>query len=121
MTYRKQDGTFYTLLIKNSQRPITSSMATQKKSRAVPLEIVVRRGAIRRFHKLSQKTESLPVAVTWDRRLGDRRTAAVTASEDRRGPDRRQKPPFTWDVSDFVIVAKPEKRAARGTRKPQAS
>ena len=92
-------------------------MATQKKSRAVPLEIVVRRGAIRRFHKLTQKTESLPVAVTWDRRQGERRAAAIEAGDDRRAGDRRQKPPFTWEVSDFVVVAKAPKRSARPQRK----
>ena len=96
-------------------------MATQKKSQGEPLEIVVRRGAIRRFHKLSQKTENLPVAVTWDRRLGDRRTSASSSPANRRSTDRRQPPPFTWDVSDFVIVAKPQKRASRGARKSKAS
>lgn len=105
-------------------------MATQKKSKAAPLEIVVRRGAIRRFHKLTQKTESLPVAVTWDRRLGDRRSSASGTAANRRSADRRQPPPFTWDVSDFVVVAKPQKRelvvkpqkrASRGTRKSKAS
>ena len=105
-------------------------MATPKKSKAAPLEIVVRRGAIRRFHKLTQKTESLPVAVTWDRRLSDRRSAASGTPTNRRSIDRRQPPPFTWEMSDFVVVAKPrkratraapQKRAARATRKSKAS
>jgi hypothetical protein len=27
---------------------------------------------------------------------------------DRRATDRRQKPPFTWDLADFVVVAPAE-------------
>jgi hypothetical protein len=30
-------------------------------------------------------------------------------STDQRKTDRRQKPPFTWELSDFVVVA-PRKR-----------
>ena len=32
-----------------------------------PIELIVRRGAIRRFHKLKEKTADLPVEVMWDR------------------------------------------------------
>jgi hypothetical protein len=83
-------------------------MATKKKTPTVA--VVVRRGAIRRFHKLKQKTESLPVEVSWDRRLGDRRTASDEPGMDRRKTDRRQKPPFTWEVGDFVIATKTGQR-----------
>jgi len=71
------------------------------------IALIVRRGALRRFHKLKEKTGDLPVEVMWDRRESDRRAAAGKVSVDRRGPDRRQKPPFTWDVSDFVVAPKP--------------
>jgi hypothetical protein len=81
-------------------------MATKKKPQSVTVEVVVRRGAIRRFHKLKEKTASLPVHVSWDRRLGDRRTASDQPTKDRRKNDRRKKPPFTWDAGDFVIAAK---------------
>jgi hypothetical protein len=80
-------------------------MATNLKP-AVAVELVVRRGAIRRFHKLKQKTEGLPVNVSWDRRLTDRRTGADQPGTDRRKADRRREPAFTWEVGDFVIAAK---------------
>jgi hypothetical protein len=78
--------------------------------RSKPVELIVRRGAIRRFHKLKQKTADLPVEVLWDRRETDRRAASGKVAADRRSVDRRQKPPFTWDVSDFVVAAKPQGR-----------
>ena len=84
-------------------------MATRKKS----IALIVRRGALRRFHKLKEKTGDLPVEVMWDRRQSDRRAAPGKVVADRRGPDRRQKPPFTWDTSDFVVVAKPPRRKKR--------
>jgi hypothetical protein len=80
-------------------------MATNPKA-AVAVELVVRRGAIRRFHKLKQKTEGLPVNVSWDRRLADRRTGPDQPGTDRRKADRRREPAFTWEVGDFVIAAK---------------
>jgi hypothetical protein len=86
-------------------------VAAKTKKRTVSVEIVVRRGALRRFQKLTEKAASLPVKVTWDRRLGDRRVAADGARPDRRKTDRRQKPPFTWELSDFVVVpARPRKQ-----------
>ena len=81
-------------------------MGTKKKAKTVTVEVVVRRGAIRRFHKLKEKTASLPVQVSWDRRLADRRTASDKPNTDRRKNDRRKKPPFTWDAGDFVVAAK---------------
>lgn len=85
----------------------------KKKRGTVAVELVVRRGAIRRFHKLKQKTASLPVEVSWDRRLGDRRTASDEPSTDRRRTDRRQKPPFTWETGDFVIASKTGQRSGK--------
>jgi hypothetical protein len=72
-----------------------------------PIELVVRRGALWRFNTLKKKTAELPVRVRWDRRQGDRRTATAEAPEDRRGTDRRQQPPFTWELADFVVVGQP--------------
>jgi hypothetical protein len=74
------------------------------------LEIVVRRGAMRRFDALKTQTTELPVVVTWDRRTSDRRDTegqSDKVARDRRAVDRRQKPPFTWDLADFVVVAAP--------------
>ena len=69
-----------------------------------PIEIVVRRGALRRFDQLKQKSTGLPVQLTWDRRLNARRRTAETVASDRRRSDRRQVPPFTWEAADFVVV-----------------
>jgi len=90
------------------------------KPKAEPLEIVVRRGAVRRFEVMKTRTADLDVVVTWDRRATDRRSADARAVKmevprDRRASDRRQKPPFTWDLADFVVVAPPDSR--RGARK----
>ena len=76
------------------------------------VDLIVRRGALRRFHKLSQKTADLPVTVMWDRRTSDRRSASGASRTERRTKERRQKPPFTWEVSDFLVAARvrPKKR-----------
>ena len=76
------------------------------------VDLIVRRGALRRFHKLSQKTADLPVTVLWDRRTSERRSAAGASTTERRRTERRQKPPYTWEVSDFVVAARvrPKKR-----------
>ena len=84
-------------------------VATRGKSVA----LIVRRGALRRFHKLKEKTADLPVEVMWDRRESDRRADSGKAPAERRGPDRRQKPPFTWDLSDFIVAAKPPRGKKR--------
>ena len=87
------------------------------------VEIVVRRGAMRRFDALKSRTSALPVQVTWDRRTDERRNAGVTAdvTRDRRQTERRKRPPFTWDLADFVVVepTKRQKTARKKTsRKP---
>jgi hypothetical protein len=84
-------------------------MATKRKSTPISVELVVRRGALRRFRALKEKAADLPVKVSWDRRTAERRQASAEVSGDQRKTDRRQKPPFTWDLSDFVVVA-PRKR-----------
>ena len=76
-----------------------------------PIEIVVRRGAIRRFDALKTRTSELPVVVTWDRRTVDRGDDQSTGAK-RRQTDRRRKPPFTWDLADFVVVEPAKSRKA---------
>ena len=78
------------------------------------IEIVVRRGAIRRFDALKTRTSELPVVVTWDRRTNERRDKdeATGAKRKRRQADRRRKPPFTWDLADFVVVEPVKARKA---------
>ena len=74
------------------------------------LRIYVRRGAIRRFARLTRDSRLLPVDVEWDRRQEERRTEPTTPSADRRKADRRRKPSFTWEMADFVVTeAKPKK------------
>jgi hypothetical protein len=80
------------------QRPL-------KPSSRKPVGIVVRRGAQRRFDGLIRKTAELPVVVSWDRRKGDRRTSSQPVERtNQRKTERRQKPPFTWEVADFVVL-----------------
>jgi hypothetical protein len=78
-----------------------------------PVGLIVRRGALRRFHKLKQREGDLPVNVLWDRRQQDRRSSDGEVDADRRRTDRRRTPPFTWEVSDFVVV-----QALRRKRRP---
>ncbi|HEX5110048.1 MAG TPA: hypothetical protein VFV95_16460 [Vicinamibacterales bacterium] len=66
--------------------------------------IRVRRGALRRFDQLKTKSAGLPVEIKWDRRESDRRTEPGRSNGERRTGERRQKPPFTWDSADFVVV-----------------
>jgi hypothetical protein len=92
-----------------------------------PIGIVVRRGALRRFDALTRKTADLPVEVTWDRRAEERRVSDEAAGVERRSGDRRKKPPFTWQVADFVVVDsqeqgttsldEPSKKHTEGDRK----
>ena len=73
-----------------------------------PIGIVVRRGALRRFDTLTRKTADLPVVLSWDRRTADRETSGEPAPAELPSGDRRKKPPFTWEVADFVVVDTPE-------------
>jgi hypothetical protein len=67
--------------------------------------IVVRRGALKRFDSMKTKTAGLPVSLVWDRRVhGERRAEPGDVPGDRRKTDRRQQPPFTWSLADFVVV-----------------
>jgi hypothetical protein len=88
---------------KTTSAPRRRSVTAKKE----PLEIVVRRGASRRFKALKTQSSELPVVVSWDRRKDDRREKSNPSMEvprDRRAADRRQKPPFTWELADFVLV-----------------
>ena len=68
------------------------------------LEIIVRRGAIRRFDRLKKTTTDLPVKLSWDRRLHDRRAGVAPAEGEHQREERRKAPPFTWETADFVVV-----------------
>jgi len=74
------------------------------------LRIFVRRGALRRFHRLTRDSEGLPVSVEWDRRQQERRTEPAPAESEQRHADRRAEPPFTWDAAEFVVVNDPTKQ-----------
>ena len=74
------------------------------------LRIFVRRGALRRFHRLTRDAKDLPVEVSWDRREQERREETVDASAERRREDRRKDPAFTWEMADFVVAESEEKK-----------
>jgi hypothetical protein len=69
------------------------------------LRIFVRRGATRRFAKLTRDASNLPVAVEWDRRAaGSASDTSDGRSARRVTRERRQEPPYTWTVADFVVA-----------------
>jgi hypothetical protein len=92
---------------------------TKRQKPATPLvaELIVRRGALRRFDKLKHATADLPVTLTWDRRLRERRASGSHVDGERRQTDRRKKPPFTWNAADFVLVEPPARRPSRANEK----
>lgn len=88
--------------------------APQTDATPEPIVLIVRRGALRRFDILKRKTADMPVVVSWDRRLGETRPSS--GPKDRRAKaDQRQKPPFTWDTADFVVVD--PRRSRKRTKK----
>ena len=102
--------------------PIRSrKMAVKKKqtrkSPTAPIELIVRRGALRRFDKLTQATKALPVKVIWDRRTASGSAKPGAELEPGR-PERRQQTPFTWTAADFVVV---EGRKTRSRSKKRQS
>ena len=104
------------------RKPSQGRRRTPAEKKQDPIEIVVRRGAIRRFDALKTRTSELPVVVTWDRRTNEQRDGGgAKPSKPKRQPaERRRKPPFTWDLADFVVVepAKARKTARKkSTRK----
>jgi hypothetical protein len=68
------------------------------------VELIVRRGALRRFDELKRNTTDLPVKLSWDRRLVERRASSAGVESDHRKTERRKNPPFTWEAADFVAV-----------------
>jgi len=94
--------------------------APRKKGEAI--EIVVRRGSLRRFDALKTRTAELPVVVTWDRRLNERHDdESAAAARNRRESERRRTPPFTWDLADFVVVERPKRKKSAPAAKATAS
>jgi hypothetical protein len=81
-----------------------------------PIELIVRRGALRRFDKLTQATKALPVKVIWDRRTAGSSTAKPDAEREPRRRERRQETPFTWTAADFVVV-EGRKTRSRGRKR----
>jgi hypothetical protein len=98
------------------KNPLKRRLKTRTAAAGV-VGIVVRRGAQRRFAALIQKTADLPAVVTWDRRQADRRASAQPAPIDQRKSERRGKPPYTWEVADFVVVERPALEPAAGPRR----
>ena len=92
--------------------------AAQAKS-GTPIKMVVRRGALKRFENLKKKTAHLQVEVVWDQRDDDRRHERTLTPGERRIRERRRKPPFTWDLADFV-VATPANGPDPKKRKPSS-
>ena len=78
-----------------------------RKRKTPTIQIVVRRGALRRFASLNEKRGELPVALLWDRRLTDRRTDEGAADGERRVRERRREPPFTWTTAEFLVIETP--------------
>jgi hypothetical protein len=68
---------------------------------------IVRRGALRRFHRVKQAAAGLPVDVIWDRRTSRERATADAAQNNHSVTERRQQPSLTWTAADFVIIEKP--------------
>jgi len=85
-------------------------MAKKSARRTAAVELIVKRGSHGRYQKLKDKAADLPVMVSWDRRKSDRRAAAGDGEPNRRRADRRRNPPFTWEVSDFLVVEKVKQR-----------
>jgi hypothetical protein len=85
-------------------RPYPEEAPAADQSPRPGVRLIVRRGALRRFAALRQKTAEMNVAVEWDRRLSERRRRSGDPDSDRRAGDRRTAPGFTWKVADFVVV-----------------
>ena len=74
------------------------------------LRIFVRRGALRRFARLTRDSRMLPVDIEWDRRQEERREEPKAPSAERRKTNRRRRPPFTWEMADFVVTESKRKK-----------
>ena len=78
----------------------------------VSVQLIVRRGASRPLSEAEEENGGPAsrgrrgIAGTQERR----RATGECGDDERRKADRRQKPPFTWELSDFVVVEKPRRR-----------
>jgi len=89
-----------------------------RKRKAPSIQIVVRRGALRRFASLNEKRGELPVALLWDRRLTDRRADSGKADGERRVNERRRDPPFTWTTAEFLVIETPSEDEEPAKKRP---
>jgi hypothetical protein len=87
-----------------------------RKPSTAPIELIVRRGALWRFDKLTQATKALPVKVIWDRRTAASSTAKPNGEREAGRPERRRQTPFTWTAADFVVV-EGRKTRSRGRKR----
>lgn len=87
----------------------------RRNTAALPtIEIIVRRGALRRFDKLKKNTADLPVKLSWDRRVQEPQPLPGEGQRDY--GKKRASPPFTWEVADFVVVERSADKRRRGDR-----
>lgn len=87
-------------------RPRNGPQASAAKA-GEPIVLVVKRGALKRFDSLKKKTAGMPVDVVWDRRVAP--PEDPVASPPRPPAERRQTPPFTWGVADFLVARGPRR------------
>ena len=68
--------------------------------------VVVRRGETELFKTLQREFGEVPrVDVIWDRRSRERRGGRVQArGAERRGRDRRSRPPANWEIQGYLLV-----------------
>ena len=83
------------------------------------VEIIVRRGALRRFDRLQKTITDLPVKLSWDRRQ-ERRESFRGIEREQRHEDRRKTPPFTWEAADFLVVELPTQNESAHSHKGAA-
>jgi len=103
-----------------SSKPSQSARRSTQSRKGGAIEIVVKRGSLRRFDALKTRTAELPVVVTWDRRVADQREEDRSGGGKKRSySERRRTPPFTWDLADFVVVEPPKRR--KSAPAPKAS
>lgn len=107
----------------NGKPPLKERHRPRRRGDAEAIELVVRRGALRRYDSLKRETAELPVVVSWDRRTLERRGNRHEIDGERRQGDRRQRPPFTWELADFVVVGQPSDPLApeKANAKPKTS
>jgi hypothetical protein len=68
--------------------------------------VIVRRGHFATFELLTRTfAGDLSVQIMWDRRMGERRSAARgPADSERRRSDRRREPPSQWGQLNYMIA-----------------